>query len=1169
MLRTNKIVGSNRGEKCINQVATNKHLEINVGSLTGAARLKDSAFIRYFCPQARRGSIVLLIDTGADYSLIKKNSLKADVDIDQNIIKGLRGAFGGYTQSEGVAKLVHSEGSGLEFEMHCVSSKECIPADGILGRDNLWGRSFVITDGKTLKISTGKNEVTFEMKPLDQQYDTESINMVWSDIIANARAVTTVALKVETKEETIIIDKQVLAPGVILGGSATRVIKGRAFAPILNTTEVDFILEEGFKPSFSQFKDFEGPVNGWIANTQEVSKQDRIDKILELIKRDDNWNTEELESVESMCSDFQDVFHLPGDILTCTNTIKHRILVPENQEPIYQRQYRIPHAHREIINKKVEKLETEGRIRKSVSAWNAALLLVPKKNSSDGRLVVDYRKLNDVTIKQIFPIPRMEEILDQLGRSRYFTTLDLESGYHQVEIDERDRELTSFQTAHNKWEWVRLPFGLSGAPMTFQRLMNQVLAGIQGLECFVYLDDIVVYGGNLEEHEARLRNVLQRLRDHNLKLNISKCHILSREVVYLGHTCGQLGVSPDKNNVKCVSTYPRPRNKKQVQSFLGLVNYYRKFIQGCAEMSLPLTKLTRKDSVFDWSTECNEAFEALKTAITSPPVLAYPDFEREFIVTTDASNTCLGAVLSQISNQGDRPIAFASRALNSAETRYSTIEKEFLAIVWAVQNFRAYLLGRHFTIQTDHRPILGINKLRSANSRILKYHFKLAEYDYEIRYKAGKKNQNADCLSRIPAVIDDILLVQTRAMRALDHEQQGSAEAQEAQDEQEDEVTRNHIDNDEGCAHNTIRDDIDDLGSREDAPVTLYHKKDIETVMDSFHNLPLGGHQGPERTIERIRRQYRWKGMNREIEDFIRRCVKCQRYKCSRRTLAPLMLSDTQYKPFDKIHLDMVGPVTETASNNKLILTIQDAFSRFMVAAPMKDGEASTVARTFVTEWISKFGIPKVLVSDNGTNFMSALFTDVCKILGIKKLNTTPYRPESNGMLERAHRPLSDYLRCFVSEDYMNWDQWLPISMFAYNSAINASTKKSPFRVLFGFELETPTNLRRKCTPIYNPDDTSKIMRYQFQRAHELVRENQIKAKEVAKKRYDKKLRPVSFAVGEKVLLRDNARKGKFSPIWLGPYKVTRIISPVTTAIRIKKRSRKYHNNHLRKFYDK
>ncbi|CAK1587698.1 unnamed protein product [Parnassius mnemosyne] len=353
-------------------------------------------------------------------------------------------------------------------------------------------------------------------------------------------------------------------------------------------------------------------------------------------------------------------------------------------------------------------------IKSSISPWSAPVWVVPKKMDASGkkkwRIVIDYRRLNDVTINEVYPIPLISDILDQLGHSKYFSTLDLVSGFHQISLNPNDAEKTGFTVINTNgisghFQFNRMPFGLKGAPSTFQRLMNTVLSGTQGLHCFVYLDDCIIYSHDLQSHMGKLRLVFERFRDFNLKLQLDKCEFLRREVTYLGHVITDKGVSPNPDKVKSVSNYPIPKNPKEIKSFLGLVGYYRRFIDNFSKITKPLTSLLKRDVNFNWTQEQTQAFNLLKEKLTSAPLLQYPDFSQPFIVTTDASNYAVGAVLSQGPIGKDKPIAYASRTLNKQEGNYSTTEKELLAILFAVKTFRPYIYGNKFKIVTDHRPL--------------------------------------------------------------------------------------------------------------------------------------------------------------------------------------------------------------------------------------------------------------------------------------------------------------------------------------------------------------------------------------------------------------------------------------------------------------------------------
>jgi hypothetical protein len=371
-----------------------------------------------------------------------------------------------------------------------------------------------------------------------------------------------------------------------------------------------------------------------------------------------------------------------------------------------------------------------------------------------------------------------------------------------------------------------MPFGLKNAPAAFQRLMYAVLAGLLGLRCFVYIDDIVIYGATLTEHIRRIIAVLIRLRKYNLKLKPSKCAFLRKEVVYLGHVISEKGISPDPSKLIAVKEFPTPKKLKDIQSFIGLAGYYRKFIENFSKLAKPLTKLTRKGEKFTWSIEQQNAFELLKEKLTTAPVLNYPDFSKEFIVTTDASDFAIGAILSQGVVGQDRPIAYASRVLCKAEQNYNTTEKELLAIVWAVKHFRPYLYGVRFKIITDHKPLIWLFNVTDPGSRLIRWRLKLEEYDYEIIHKAGKSNLNADALSRNP-------ITEASAVHTMQQEE-------------------------------------------EDAP-REYSEEEKKQILYEYHDSPIGGHQGVTRTLDRIRLQHNWKGIAKDVETYIGRCEYCQK----------------------------------------------------------------------------------------------------------------------------------------------------------------------------------------------------------------------------------------------------------------------------------------------------
>lgn len=466
----------------------------------------------------------------------------------------------------------------------------------------------------------------------------------------------------------------------------------------------------------------------------------------------DHTNLEEREAIEKLCFEYRDIFYCEHLPLTFTNQVMHQIRTT-NEEPIFIKPYRHPPSQNAEIQKQVDKLLHDNVIQESFSPWSAPVHLVPKKVDASGerkfRMVIDYRRLNDKTTDDKYPLPNINDLFDKLGKSSYFSTLDLASGFHQIEIDKQDRHKTAFTTPSGHYEFTRMPFGLKTAPATFQRAMDNVLRGLQGIHCLVYLDDIIIYSNSLQEHIEKLRKVFDRLRQNNLKMTLDKCEFLRKEVLYLGHKITEHGLEPNDDKIRAVLNFPLPRTSTEIKSFLGLVGYYRKFIKDFSKITQPLTSCLKKKNKIEITQPYIDAFQRCKELLVNAPILQFPDFSKPFILTTDASNYAIGAVLSQGVIANEKPIAYASRTLNEAETRYSTIEKELLAIVWAAKHFRPYLYGRKFTIYTDHRPLAWLNSIKEPNSKLTRWKLRLAEFDFDIKYKQGSQNSNADALSRI------------------------------------------------------------------------------------------------------------------------------------------------------------------------------------------------------------------------------------------------------------------------------------------------------------------------------------------------------------------------------------------------------------------------------------
>lgn len=473
---------------------------------------------------------------------------------------------------------------------------------------------------------------------------------------------------------------------------------------------------------------------------------------LQNLIRTDHLNIEERSAITKLCSEFSDILYQENEKLTFTNQVKHEIRTTD-EIPVHTKSYRYPFIHKPEVEKQITKMLQDGIIRPSSSPWSSPIWIVPKKADASGktkwRIVVDYRKVNEKTIDDRYPLPNITDILDKIGKCQYFSVIDLVSGFHQIEMHPRDIEKTAFNVENGHYEYVRMPFGLKNAPSTFQRVMDNILKGLQNKICFVYMDDIVIFSTSLQEHIDNLKLVFERLREANFKIQLDKCEFLRKEVKFLGHVITSEGIKPNQKKIEAIQKFPIPKTPKEIKSFLGLLGYYRRFIKDFAKITKPFTQCLKKGEKIVHDQKFIETFNMCKNILTNDPILQYPDFTKPFNLTTDASNFALGAVLSQGPIGKDLPIAYASRTLNPAECNYSTIEKELLGIVWATKYFRPYLFGRRFTIITDHMPLRWLFSLKDPNSRLVRWRLKLEEYDYEIVYKKGKLNTNADALSRI------------------------------------------------------------------------------------------------------------------------------------------------------------------------------------------------------------------------------------------------------------------------------------------------------------------------------------------------------------------------------------------------------------------------------------
>lgn len=608
-----------------------------------------------------------------------------------------------------------------------------IETDAIIGRNFLSNHLCKLDyETFTITICLGQTEVTLPMLTKLSKY--ENIH-----IPARTQIITPINFKVE--EDSVILNDEIIN-GVFIANSIMPT-KGIPHIKIVNTLERDVKITN-FSPKIIPLKNFE-----ILQSRKYKTNEERYKRLLKEINLE-NLDQISANTLKPILKEFADIFHLNDDILSVNNFYKQQISL-NDPSPVYIKNYRLPESQRDEINKQVEKLIDEKLIEASTSPYNSPLLLVPKK-SLDGekkwRLVVDFRQLNKKIVDDKFPLTRLDDILDNLGRSKYFSTLDLTSSFHQIELHPDSRHLTAFSTNKGHYQFKRLPFGLKISTNSFQRMLSIALAGLD-TEAFLYVDDIIIFGCSINHHNSNLIKIFQRLRKYNLKVNPTKCNFLRKEVTYLGHLITDEGIKTDPLKYEVIKNYPTPANADEIKRFVAFCNYYRRFIPDFAKTAKPLNTVTKKNVKFEWTTECQNAFDELKTKLMNPPILAYPNFQKEFIITTDASDYALGAVLSQGEAGNDLPISYASRTLNKFELNKPPIEKELLAVHWAINFFRPYIYGKKFTVVTDHRPLISLFSHTNPSPKLTRIRIDLADYDFTVQYKQGKLNVNADALSRI------------------------------------------------------------------------------------------------------------------------------------------------------------------------------------------------------------------------------------------------------------------------------------------------------------------------------------------------------------------------------------------------------------------------------------
>ena len=893
--------------------------------------------------------------------------------------------------------------------------------------------------------------------------------------------------------------------------------------------------------------------------------------------------------VSDLLSEFSEVFQDPLPVgLPPERAEGHSIPTEPGHPPTYRPMYRLSPLEYRELEKQVTAFLKAGILEMSQSPYGAPVLFVPKPNGRGLRLCVDYRALNSITVKNRHTIPRIDDLLDAVSGSQYFTSLDLTSGYHQILISEDDRPKTAFRTPFGHFQFKVLIEGLTNAPATFQSVMNSIFSPYIKKFVVVYLDDILIFSKSEAEHKAHVRLVLEVLQRERFFVAKAKSRFAQTEIQYLGHLVNAQGVRPDPKKVSAVQSWPVPQNVRDVRSFLGLCNYFRKFIDQYASIAVPLTNLTRKSVGWTWTGRCQDAFEKLKRSLLEAPLLRTPDESKPYEVVTDASDYGLGAVLLQEGH----PVAFESRKLNSAELNYTVTEKEMLAVVHALRVWRCYLEGAEFTVFTDHVSNTFFQTQPNLSRRQARWSEFLQRFGViKYEYRKGERNV-ADALSRtdvtaslLPSVDSDKALpfgavvatadvatssrgmFQNRIVPGPVNSVRGDQSAYVPTFDLSPSLLKSLLISSRSLSEKVQRDanwaDSNQLSTtweglvlKKESQIVVPDDVDLQRqIIAEYHDSPFAGHYGIEKTRKAVGRYFWWSSLTKDVTKYVSCCVLCQRNKSKRHkpfgALQPLPVPD---QPWHTVTFDFIVKLPKTERGNDSICVFVDKLTKMVhFVACREELSAKDFAELYVDQIWRLHGLSREFITDRDSRFTSAFWKGVTELIGTRHAMSSSFHPQTDGQSERVNQTLETFLRHYVSVELNDWDTLLSRAEFAHNSAFHSSVGQTPFVLNFGFQPRTP--------PVgtledQHPESVAFVERWQAALA--FARNRLIAAQQRQKALADQHRTEKVYSVGDKVLLntkyltiKHSETNRKLLPKWIGPFEVVQVVGPVAYKLKM------------------
>lgn len=871
-----------------------------------------------------------------------------------------------------------------------------------------------------------------------------------------------------------------------------------------------------------------------------------------------NLHDEEVAKYKDLVMEYRDIFAwsykdlkgIPPEIA------QHRIPLIPGAIPIRQKERRMNPQLQLVVKAELEKLLQAGFIKPvEITDWVSPMVLVKKKNGKL-RVCIDYRKLNKSTQKDHFPLPFINSILDEVAGHEMYTFMDGYSGYNQVSIAPEDRHKTAFTTPWGTFIFLVMPFGLCNAPSAFQRAMTYAFSDLLHKSMTVFIDDFSTQS-NIDVHLDCVREAFERCRRVGIALNPEKLYLAVLKGITLGYVVSKNGREPDPEKVAVIKNLAAPENVKGVERLLGHIGWYRELIPDYATRTIPITRLQRKLVKFEWTEECEASFQWLKDRLSSYPVLRPPNWDIPFHVYCDASAVAVGSTLCQPVGDGkkDLPIAFASKQLNAAEKNYTTTERECLAMVFSVKKFRHYLLLNPVVFFVDHMAIKYLVNKADLSGRIARWVLLLEEFDYTVEYKPGKMHHQADHLSRLSetigsapiedGLIDEELFTITSRPKWYAHIAQFLATQQLPEELSHHERRKVRVNSRHFAivGNRLYRRGVDGLLRR------CIEEQEVTKILEACHDSACGGHFAGRLTAQKaLRAGYFWPTMFQDAHDHAKRCDACQRYAKNDLHMAMPLHVSLPLAPFEKWGIDYIGEVHPNSSRGmKHIIVATEYLTKWAEAKAVKANDAVHAANFLFEQVITRFGCPKILISDRGTHFLNSVIQSMTKRFDINHRMTTPYHPQTNGNTERVNQTLVNILRKTVQDSKRDWDIKLPAALWAYRTTYKVTTKATPFSLVYGVESILPIEFEVQSLRIAVNErlTLAPSLRVRLELLEGLDEARRASAQHVEaiqrrrKLAFDKRHKTRSLLPGMLVMLQD-ARKidfpGKFDAVWMGPY---------------------------------